>query len=48
VSTQTKSFWVLFSILSLGAMWLPMGWAFVETVLALAVSWYVIYRTGLF
>jgi hypothetical protein len=48
LSTQTKSFWVLFTILSIGAVWLPMGWAIVETILALVVSWWVIYRTDLF
>jgi hypothetical protein len=48
VSTQTKSFWVLFTILSLGAVWLPLGWGILETILALGVSWWVIYRTDLF
>jgi len=48
LSTQTKSFWVLFTILSIVAVWLPMGWAIVETVLALIVSWWLIYRTDLF
>lgn len=48
MNTQNKSFWVLFTILSIGAVWLPMGWAVVETILALGVSWWVIYRTDLF
>ena len=48
LSTQTKSFWVLFTILSFGAFWLPMGWAIAETVAALVVSWWIIYRTDLF
>jgi len=48
VNTQRKSFWLLFAILSLGAFWLPMGWGIAETVLALVVSWWIIYRTGLF
>ena len=48
MSTQTKSFWVLFTILSIVAVWLPMGWAIAETVLALIVSWWIIYRTDLF
>lgn len=48
LSTQTKSFWVLFTILSIGAVWLPLGWGIVETVVALVVSWWIIYRTDLF
>jgi len=48
LSTQTKSFWVLFTILSIGAVWLPLGWGVVETFVALIVSWWVIYRTSLF
>jgi hypothetical protein len=48
LSTQTKSFWVLFTILSIAAVWLPMGWAIIETLVALVVSWWVIYRTDLF
>lgn len=48
LNTQTKSFWVLFTILSIGAVWLPLGWGIIETVVALFVSWWVIYRTSLF
>jgi len=48
VTTQAKSFWVLFTILSLGAFWLPVGWGIVETLAALVASWWLIYRTGLF
>jgi len=48
LNTQTKSFWVLFTILSLGAIWLPIGWAIAETFAALIVSWWVIYRMDLF
>jgi hypothetical protein len=48
LSTQTKSFWVLFTILGIGAVWLPLAWAILETLLALVVSWWVIYRTDLF
>jgi hypothetical protein len=48
LSTQTKSFWVLFTILSIAAVWLPMGWAILETFVALIVSWWVIYHTDLF
>jgi hypothetical protein len=48
LSTQTKSFWLLFTILSLAAFWLPLGWGVVETIAALVISWWVIYRTDLF
>lgn len=48
MSTQNKSFWLLFSILSLGALWLPFAWGAVETIVALGVSWWVIYRMDLF
>jgi hypothetical protein len=48
VSTQEKSFWVLFTILSFGAFWLPIGWGIVEALVALVASWWLIYRTGLF
>jgi hypothetical protein len=48
LNTQTKSFWVLFTILSLGAVWLPIGWGIAETLIALVVSWWIIYRTDLF
>jgi hypothetical protein len=48
VSTQTKSFWLLFTILSFGAFWLPIGWGIVEPLVALVASWRVIYRTSLF
>jgi hypothetical protein len=48
VSTQTKSFWVLFTVLSFGAFWLPIGWGILETLVALVASWWLIYRTSLF
>jgi hypothetical protein len=48
VNTQNKSFWLLFTILSFGAFWLPLGWGIAETLLALGVSWWVIYRMDLF
>lgn len=48
MSTQTKSFWLLFTILGMGAIWLPLGWGIAETFAALVVSWWVIYRTDLF
>ena len=48
MNAQTKSFWLLFTILSLGAFWLPIGWGIAETFAALGVSWWVIYRTDLF
>ena len=43
MSTQTKSFWVLFTILSFGVFLPLIGSGIVETVVALAVSWWVIY-----
>jgi hypothetical protein len=48
LSTQNKSFWLLFTILSLVAGWLPLRWGVVETIVAFVVSWWVIYRTDLF
>lgn len=48
LSTQNKSFWLLFSILSLGALWLPFAWGVVETLVALGVSWWIVYRMDLF
>ncbi len=48
LNTQTKSFWLLFTILGMGALWLPLGWGIFETFVALGVSWWVIYRTDLF
>jgi hypothetical protein len=48
VNSQKKSFWVLFTLLSCGAFFLPFGWGIAETLAALVVSWWVIYRTGLY
>jgi len=48
VESQKKSFWLLFALLSSVAFFLPFWWGVVETFAALFVSWWVIYRTGLF
>jgi hypothetical protein len=45
---QKKSFWLLFALLGLGAFFLPLGWGIVETFAALFVSWWIIYRSGIF
>ena len=45
---QKKSFWLLFTLLSLGAFFLPLAWGVAETFAALFVSWWVIYRSGIF
>jgi len=48
LDTQKKSFWILFTLLGCGAFFLPLGWGVAETFAALFVSWWIIYRTGLF
>jgi len=48
LTTQSKSFWLLFTILGLPAVWLPLAWGVVETLVALVASWWAIYRTDLF
>jgi hypothetical protein len=45
---RKKSFWLLFTLLGLGAFFLPLWWAVAETVAALIVSWWVIYRSGIY
>jgi len=45
---QKKSFWLLFTLLGLGAFFLPLWCAVAETVAALIVSWWVIYRSGIY
>jgi uncharacterized membrane protein len=47
-STQRKCFWLLLTILSLGAIFLPLGWGVVETLVSMSISWWVIYRSGIF
>ena len=46
-STNRKIFWILFTILSLGGYFLPLGWAIAEMFLALLASWWIVYRSGL-
>ena len=48
LDSQKKSFWLLFTILSLGAFFLPFWWGVAETFAAVFVSWWVIYRSGIF
>ena len=47
-STNRKLFWVLFTVLSFGGWFLPFGWALVEMFLSLLVSWWLVYRSGIF
>jgi hypothetical protein len=48
LDSQKKSFWLLFTLLSLGAFFLPFWWGVAETFAAVFLSWWVIYRSGLF
>ena len=45
-SLQRKIFWILWMILSLVGYFLPLGWAVAESVVALFVSWWIVYRSG--
>ncbi len=45
--TQRKCFWLLLTILSLGAIFLPFGWGVVETLASVIISWWVVYRSGI-
>jgi hypothetical protein len=47
-STNRKLFWVLFTVLSVPGWFLPFGWAVVETFVALAASWWFVYRSDFF
>jgi len=47
-STQRKCFWLLLTLLSLAAIVLPFGWGVAETLLSVVVSWWVVYRSGIF
>lgn len=38
---------MIFTLLSLGGYFLPFGWAIAEIFLALWVSWWIVYRSGL-
>ena len=44
---QRKCFWLLLTLLSLGAFFVPLGWGVVETLVAAIVSWWVVYRSGI-
>jgi len=48
LDSQRKSFWLLFTLLSLGAFFLPFWWGVGETFASLVVSWWVIYRSGIY
>jgi hypothetical protein len=48
LDSQRKSFWLLFALLSLGAFFLPWWWGVAETFAALFVSWWVIYKSGIY
>jgi hypothetical protein len=48
LGTQRKSFWLLFTLLSFGAFFLPLWWGVAETFASLVLSWWVIYRSGIF
>ncbi len=48
LDSQKKSFWLLFTILSLGAFFLPFWWGVGETFAAVFAIWWIIYRSGLF
>ena len=45
-STNRKIFWFIFTILSLGGYFLPLGWAVAEMFFALWLSWWIVYRSG--
>jgi hypothetical protein len=44
---QRKCFWLLLTLLSLGAFFLPLGWGVVETLVSAVVSWWIAYRSGI-
>jgi len=44
---QRRCFWLLLTLLSLGAFFLPFGWGVVETLVAAVVSWWIVYRSGI-
>jgi hypothetical protein len=46
-STKRKIFWLLFTVLSLVGWFLPLGWAILETFLALFASWWLVYRSDI-
>jgi hypothetical protein len=48
LDSQKKSFWLLFAVLSCIGFFLPFWWGVAESFGALFVSWWVIYRSGIF
>jgi hypothetical protein len=48
LDSQKKSFWLLFTLLGLGAFFLSFWWGVAETFAALVASWWIIYRSGIF
>jgi hypothetical protein len=48
LDSQKKSFWALFALLSLPAFFLPFWRGVGETFVAVFVSWWVIYRSGIY
>jgi hypothetical protein len=46
-SMNRKIFWLLFTVLSLGAWFLPLWWGVAETVASLFASWWLVYRSGI-
>jgi hypothetical protein len=48
LDSQKKSFWLVFFVLSCGAFFLPFWWGVAETFASVFVSWWLIYRTGIF
>jgi len=46
-STNRKIFWMLWTILSLVGYFMPIGWAIAEMFVAMWVSWWIVYRSGL-
>jgi len=47
-STNRRLFWILFTVLSFGGWFLPFGWGVAEMFLSLFVSWWLVYRSGIF
>jgi len=47
-STNRKLFWLLVTVLSFGGWFLPFGWAVAEMFLSVFVSWWLVYRSGIF
>lgn len=43
---ERKWFWIIYTALSLFGYFLPIGWAIAEMLVALPVSWWIVYRSG--